>query len=179
MGVSKNRGTPKWMVYKGKTLLELMIWGYPYFWKHPIYSISPSPIPSFHKKDAIQPSLQLGDSKPFSYMTFTQLFSGGSRLGYYSAYGQRPLARTAALSGGAIDGFILGDSDSMSFLVQAGCLEAGGYLKICLHTRELRRSTSSGMICWKNLGSHRSFWKSNVVCRILMNLGSLDLPRCN
>ena len=26
MGVSKNGGTPKWMVYKGKTLLELMIW---------------------------------------------------------------------------------------------------------------------------------------------------------
>ena len=28
---------PKWMVYKGKTLLELMIWGaHPYFWKHHI-----------------------------------------------------------------------------------------------------------------------------------------------
>lgn len=77
-------------------------------------------------KNAIQPSGQLGDSKPFSYMTFTQLFSGGSRLGYYSAYGQRPLARTAALSGGAIDGFILGDSDSMSFLVQAGAWMLGG-----------------------------------------------------
>ena len=41
MGVSKNRGTrvytPKWMVYNGKpkTLLKWMIWGYPYFWKHP------------------------------------------------------------------------------------------------------------------------------------------------
>ena len=36
MGVSKNRGgPPKWMVYKGKALSELMIWGYPYFWKHP------------------------------------------------------------------------------------------------------------------------------------------------
>ena len=36
IGVSKNRGgPPKWMVYKGKILLELMIWGYPYFWKHP------------------------------------------------------------------------------------------------------------------------------------------------
>ena len=31
MGVSKNRGTPKWMVY----LLKWMIWWYPYFWKHP------------------------------------------------------------------------------------------------------------------------------------------------
>ena len=34
MGVSKNRGTPKWMVYR-KILLKWMIWGYPYFWKHP------------------------------------------------------------------------------------------------------------------------------------------------
>ena len=41
MGVSKNRGTPKWMVYDGKTLLKWMIWGYPYFWKHPYgYMIS-------------------------------------------------------------------------------------------------------------------------------------------
>ena len=26
-GVSKNRGTPKWTVFSGKTLLELIIWG--------------------------------------------------------------------------------------------------------------------------------------------------------
>ncbi len=39
MGVSKNRGTPKWMVYNimenWTPLLKWMIWGYPYFWKHP------------------------------------------------------------------------------------------------------------------------------------------------
>ena len=35
MGVSKNRGTPKWMVYNGKPLLKWMIWGYHYFRKHP------------------------------------------------------------------------------------------------------------------------------------------------
>ena len=35
-GVSKNRGTPKWMVYNGKPYKHGMIWGfYPYFWKHP------------------------------------------------------------------------------------------------------------------------------------------------
>ena len=34
-GVSINKGTPKWMVYKWKTLLKWMIWGYPYFRKHP------------------------------------------------------------------------------------------------------------------------------------------------
>ena len=40
MDVSKNRGTPKWMVYNGKTLLKWMIWGYPYFWKHPVIASS-------------------------------------------------------------------------------------------------------------------------------------------
>ena len=35
MGVSKNRGTPKWMVYKGKPYLNWMIWGYHNFGKHP------------------------------------------------------------------------------------------------------------------------------------------------
>ena len=38
MGVSKNRGTPKWMVYSGKPLLKWMIWGYHYFRKHPYTS---------------------------------------------------------------------------------------------------------------------------------------------
>ena len=31
MGVSKNRGTPKWMAYNGKPLLKWMIWGYHFF----------------------------------------------------------------------------------------------------------------------------------------------------
>ena len=35
MGASKNRGSPKLMVYKWKTLLNWMIWGYHYFWKYP------------------------------------------------------------------------------------------------------------------------------------------------
>ena len=36
MGVSKNSGTPKWMVYNEKSLLKWMIWGEnPYFRKHP------------------------------------------------------------------------------------------------------------------------------------------------
>ena len=34
-GVSKNRDTPKWMVYNGNPLLKWMIWGYHYFRKHP------------------------------------------------------------------------------------------------------------------------------------------------
>ena len=33
--LSKNKGTPKWMVYNGKPLLKWMIWGYHYFWKPP------------------------------------------------------------------------------------------------------------------------------------------------
>ena len=35
MGVSKNSGTPKWMVYNGKSLFKWLIWGYHYFRKHP------------------------------------------------------------------------------------------------------------------------------------------------
>ena len=36
MGVSKNSGkTPKVDGLFWKTLLKFMIWGYPYFWKHP------------------------------------------------------------------------------------------------------------------------------------------------
>ena len=42
LGVSKYRGIPKWMVYNGKLLLKWMIWGYPYFWKHP-YRLGCSP----------------------------------------------------------------------------------------------------------------------------------------
>ena len=42
MGVSKNRGTPKWMVYNGKpSLKKWMIWGYHYFRKHP-YTLYPA-----------------------------------------------------------------------------------------------------------------------------------------
>ena len=39
--LNQNRGVypPKWMVYNGKPLLKLMIWGYPYFWKHPCLPI--------------------------------------------------------------------------------------------------------------------------------------------
>ena len=35
VGVSKNRGTPKMGGLQWKTLLKWMIWGHPYFWKHP------------------------------------------------------------------------------------------------------------------------------------------------
>ena len=35
MGVSKNRGTPKFYGLQWKALLKWMIWGYPYFRKHP------------------------------------------------------------------------------------------------------------------------------------------------
>ena len=36
MGVSKNMGTPKWMVYNGKPYFKWMIWGYSYFRKKSI-----------------------------------------------------------------------------------------------------------------------------------------------
>ena len=46
MGVSKNRGTSKWMVYNGKPYSIEMFWGYPYFWKHPYNSNRTSFSPS-------------------------------------------------------------------------------------------------------------------------------------
>ena len=48
MGVSKNRGTPEWMIYNGnlKSLLNWMIWGYHHFRKHP-YSVFKQAIPPY------------------------------------------------------------------------------------------------------------------------------------
>ena len=34
LGVSKKRGTPKWMVFDGKPYSDRGSGGYPYFWKH-------------------------------------------------------------------------------------------------------------------------------------------------
>ncbi len=39
------------MVYNGKTQLKLMIWGYPYFWKHP-YTLDPMGIISYIREAA-------------------------------------------------------------------------------------------------------------------------------
>ncbi|CAE7366109.1 clpC [Symbiodinium natans] len=58
--------------------------------------------------------LRLADKEPSSDITFSQLHTGGERVGYFWAFGARPLARTAALSGGAIDGFIMGKYDTVS-----------------------------------------------------------------
>ena len=40
MGVSKNRGTPKWMVYSGKPYWNGWFWGYPFFSETPIWGWS-------------------------------------------------------------------------------------------------------------------------------------------
>ena len=40
LGVSKNSGTPKWMVYKGNPYFLMDDLGYPYFWKHPFHQPS-------------------------------------------------------------------------------------------------------------------------------------------
>ncbi len=79
MDVSKNRGTPKWMVCNGKPyLLKWMIWGYPYFWKHPY-------IPFFKKyvfcfQDFRQSELEfaLRWARPMAEdLTFLFFFGGG------------------------------------------------------------------------------------------------------
>eukprot|EP00439_Symbiodinium_sp_Y106_P060328 s1120_g8.t3 len=63
---------------------------------------------------AVNDYLRLVDTEPISDITFSQLHTGGQRVGYFWAFGARPLARTAALSGGAIDGFIMSKYDSVS-----------------------------------------------------------------
>ena len=40
MGVSKNRGIPKWMAYNGKPYSNGWFGGYPFFWKHPYHPTS-------------------------------------------------------------------------------------------------------------------------------------------
>ena len=51
MDVSKNRGTPKWMVYNGKPLLKWMIWGIPPFKETSIWPFS---MQETHRKPAIE-----------------------------------------------------------------------------------------------------------------------------
>ncbi len=54
MDVSKNRGTPKWMVYNGN-LVKWMTWGYHYFWKDPYGMIPTTNFPrSTHVKSRMQ-----------------------------------------------------------------------------------------------------------------------------
>ena len=47
MDVSKNRGTPKWMVYNGKPYYNGWFGGtrYHYFWKHPYEKLGGLPVP--------------------------------------------------------------------------------------------------------------------------------------
>ena len=70
LGVSKNKGTPKWMVYNG-TLLRWMIWGYHYFWKHPFVEaclFRPFSASMFKKGPA--PALTFRDTERFTFMYF-------------------------------------------------------------------------------------------------------------
>ncbi|CAJ1394813.1 unnamed protein product [Effrenium voratum] len=85
--------------------------------------------------------LQVGDGEPSSYVTFSQLHAGGSRLGYFWAYGRRPLARTAALSGGAIDGFIMAKNDSLSlrFWLEALGFFMGDFVRVGRQRKEWTR----------------------------------------
>ncbi len=53
MGVSENRGTPKWMVYNGKPYLKWMIWGY----ETPKYTPTLSPL---LQSAIIQPTIPIG-----------------------------------------------------------------------------------------------------------------------
>ena len=78
MDVSKNSGTPKWMVYNGKlyqTILKWMIWGYHYFWKHP-YIILMTHDPQFHTRNL---SFFFQPRKPWSIVASHMLWQTTQR----------------------------------------------------------------------------------------------------
>jgi len=76
MGVSKNSGTPKWMVEKGKALLKRMIWGYHHFWKPPyLNQLARSTIIElvYISKDWRVYTLHFTDFKAMSYQAWESL----------------------------------------------------------------------------------------------------------
>ena len=64
--------TPKWMVYNGirNTPLKWMIWGYPYFWKHPT-----------NKKDT-----ESQDPQPQQPTTMTTTTNDDNSMSYYVCF---------------------------------------------------------------------------------------------
>ena len=57
MGVSKNWGTPKWMLYKGKHPIRIDdLGGNPYFWKHPSFFFRFEHPRCWKTWDVLQPS---------------------------------------------------------------------------------------------------------------------------
>ena len=54
----------------GKTLLELMIWGYPYFWKRP-YNWNPNGAPSFGSKRPCFQRLTFKNRPVFGFQVYT------------------------------------------------------------------------------------------------------------
>ena len=70
MGVSKNKGTPKWMVkIMENPMNKWMIWGYPYFWKHPYWFSSlinvcfQDGLPQEKTPQKVAPAIQVLDNK--------------------------------------------------------------------------------------------------------------------
>ena len=54
MGVSKNRGTPKSSILIGFFHYKPSIWGYPYFWKHPMIYL-----PQLLQSDPLIPQMEV------------------------------------------------------------------------------------------------------------------------
>ena len=86
MGVSKNRGTPKWMVYNGrpmKTLLKWMVLGVPPFSETPIY---------IHKPHSIQISLRKNIMGGFGLKDTVSIWTNGGTGDFRLTWG--PFFRT-------------------------------------------------------------------------------------
>ena len=91
MGVSKNKGTPKWMVYNGKTLLKWMIWGDHYFWKPPT-SVSCSWLVVFHFPDDQPSSEWRKKHRPKTYLSTQWAMAGKWWIFYFDQ--QKPILVT-------------------------------------------------------------------------------------
>ena len=75
----KNRGTPKWMAYDGKSYKRLMIWGYHYVWKHPHHQQQQQH--HLESIDGDRPTpISLGFIMAFAKLFATELGSGDRHL---------------------------------------------------------------------------------------------------
>ena len=81
-GCFQNRGTPKWMVYKGNTLRKWMIWGgkHPYFWQHPYWEITLQGTITYALSQRLHPPFESMNFRIFRLVGYVFSFPGGYQL---------------------------------------------------------------------------------------------------